>query len=153
MRGIGIRLLIIAVIAGGAFVLRDRLSGSASDLAVGDCFDDTPGATVESVQHHPCNEGHTAEVFYVGDYPGGDDAALPTDDDLVSFSDNTCFGALVSYLGGTSAIETNPLIQKIDFGLFYPTAEGWNGGDRKVICYLYTTDGSPLTQTMRASTQ
>ena len=42
-------------------------SGNAGDLAVGDCFDapTLEGQTVSDVQHHPCTEAHTGEVFAV----------------------------------------------------------------------------------------
>jgi hypothetical protein len=62
MRNWIIRIAIIAVIAGGAYILRDRLTANAGDLKVGDCFDDPTGEQVKDVQHHPCTESHTAEV-------------------------------------------------------------------------------------------
>ena len=45
-------------VAIGGFVLRDRLSSNAGDLAVGDCFDEPTASaeTIEDVQHQPCTE-------------------------------------------------------------------------------------------------
>jgi hypothetical protein len=153
MKGIAIRVLIVALIAGGAFLFRDRMSGSAGDLRVGDCFDDTPEATVESVQHHPCTEAHTAEAFHVGDFPGGDDAPLPTSAQLSTYADDTCFTELVEYMGGMTAAQSYPGIDKIQVGLFYPSDEDWKNGERRIVCYLYTVDGSQLTQSLKAAAQ
>ena len=63
----GVRIAIIAIIIVGGFVLRDRLSSSAGDLKVGDCFDEpATGGEISDVQHHPCTEAHTAEVVFIG---------------------------------------------------------------------------------------
>ena len=82
MGGWIVRIGIVAVIAIGIFVFRDRLSSSAGDLAVGDCFDE-PSIAIEikDVQHHPCNEAHTAEVIFVGDMTGSNDI-YPSDAEL-----------------------------------------------------------------------
>ncbi|MBA3875836.1 MAG: hypothetical protein C0498_02695 [Anaerolinea sp.] len=69
MRGIVLRVGIVALIIVGGLVLRPFLSGSAGDLKVSDCFD-PPAAdteTVSDVQHQPCDQDHGAEVFFVGD--------------------------------------------------------------------------------------
>ena len=69
---------IVVIVLVVAFVFRDRLSGNAGDLAVGDCFDapTLDGQTVSDVQHHPCTEPHTGEVFAVVTNPAAD-AAYP----------------------------------------------------------------------------
>ena len=56
MRGLLIRVGIIAVIVAVGFVFRDFLSGNAGDLKVGDCFDQpsTTNTVVKDVPHHPC---------------------------------------------------------------------------------------------------
>ena len=58
MRGILIRVGIIAVIGLGALILRPFISGNAGDLNIGDCFE-LPSAsaeTIKDVQHHPCDQ-------------------------------------------------------------------------------------------------
>src|SRR5262245_56412524 len=53
----------------GGFIFRDFLSANATDLKVGDCFDEPANMeSVEDVQHHPCTDEHTAEVFFTGKY-------------------------------------------------------------------------------------
>ncbi len=152
MKGIGIRLAIIAVIAVGAFLLRDRLPGGAGDLKAGDCFDvpTTAGETVEDVQHHPCTEAHTAEVVFVADHPAADGAAPLTDGELETYVGSSCGDAALAYLGGIGAIEASADLQSLDIGVFYPTDEDWNKGERKVTCYLYDINNKTLTKSMKA---
>jgi len=91
MRGWMFRIAIIAVIAGGAYIFRDRLSGSAGDLTVGDCFDVPANDTnIKDVQHHPCNESHTGEIFAVLTSPAAKGAPPPTRDELISFLGTQC---------------------------------------------------------------
>jgi hypothetical protein len=151
VRGIIVRLAIIGVIALGAFLLRDRISGSAASLAVGDCFDVPASETLEDVPHHPCNEAHDAEVVFVGDHPAAEGAVPLTDDDLQAFVMNTCGGALIAYVGGLQTVETNAELQNIDLGVIYPTEEDWNGGERKITCYLHSVDGTKLTKSYKVA--
>jgi hypothetical protein len=140
-----IRIGIIAAIIIGGFVLRDRLSSNAGDLQVGDCFDD-PGqvAEVKDVQHHPCSEAHTGEVIYVGSM-AGENSAYPSDDTILTFVGTNCLPAFASYTGKEYDGVT------LDVGYFHPTSEGWNKGDRGVICYAYNIDGSTTTGSVKVA--
>ena len=144
LAGWGIRIAIIAAIAVGAFIFRDRLSGNAGDLSVGDCFDD-PGSVVEvsDVQHHPCSEAHTGEVLFVGKMAGSNDA-YPSQDTIFDFVSVNCLPAFESYTGQSYDG------QVLDVGFFHPTEPGWKGGDRGVICYAYRLDETPMTGTIKA---
>jgi hypothetical protein len=141
---LGIRLAIIAVVLVGGFIFRDRISGSAGELKLGDCFDDTKGTKVSEVQHHPCNESHNAEVVLVGDYPAAKDAPYPTDE-FGSYG-NTCASAALAYVG--SAAPDNLI-----YSFYYPLQEDWNKGERKMICYITTENQATLTRSMKAATQ
>jgi hypothetical protein len=144
LAGWGVRILIIAIIAVGALVLRDRLSGNAGDLKVGDCFDEPAGATqVEDVQHHPCTEAHTSEVVFVGDVPG-DSKTYPA---LTAFDDYgvaNCSPAFTLYTGRDFSSET-----ELTMGYFYPLAEGWGKGDREMTCYAIRVDSKPVTASFK----
>ena len=148
MRGWGVRILIIAVIAVGAFVLRDRLTGNAGDLKVGDCFDKptTAEETIDEVQHHPCTEAHTAELIFQGDHPAAKDAAPPTDDELFSFVSDSCLPAFNSYSGGDLLADG-----VFDIGFIYPLDEDWKKGDREITCYAYRLDGTTMTTSIKAA--
>ena len=144
MARLGIRLGIIAIVLVGGFIFRDRLSGNAGELKVGDCFDDTTSAKVSDVQHHPCTEGHNAEVVLVGDYPAANGAPYPSDA-FDSYGD-TCGNAAFAYVG------SNPPAGLI-YSFYYPLEEDWNKGERKMICYVTTENLTTMTKSMKAGTQ
>jgi hypothetical protein len=144
--GIGIRILIVAVIAGGAFILRDRLSGAATELQTGDCFDDTPTTTVENVQHHPCSDTHTAEVVLVTSHPAAEGTGPLSDDELNTFIETTCATAASGYVGPAA-------LSNLDLLVFYPTDTDWNKGERKMICYVTQPNLAPMTKSLKATTQ
>ncbi|MEA2544862.1 MAG: hypothetical protein QOI09_135 [Chloroflexota bacterium] len=140
MRGWIFRIAIIAVIAGGAFIFRDRLSGSAGDLTVGDCFDVPANDTnVKDVQHHPCNESHTGEIFAVLTSPAANGAPPPTRAELISFLGTQCGTIFTQYTG----IDVNAQ-DVLDYGAFYPSDKDWANGDRGVTCYTYRVDEAPM---------
>jgi hypothetical protein len=147
MRSIALRLGIIGLIAGGAFVLRPFLSGNAGNLAVGDCFDPPAGSgeTVEDVQHHPCTDAHGGEVIFVGDYEPSS-GTYPSDDEFVTFVSDRCVTAFNAYTGLSYETATD-----LDFHVFTPTAEGWGDGDRTMICYAVRLDGTHFTSSVKAA--
>lgn len=148
MRGIAIRVGIIAVIAIGAFILRPFLSGNAGDLKVGDCFD-VPASTAETVkdvQHHPCTDEHGGEVIFVGDYPGSKSDPYPSDNDMLGFLSEKCIPQYKTYTGADVSSQTD-----YDIGWFQPTADGWKGGDQSVICYIYRVDETKFKGSLKAA--
>ena len=147
MRGIGIRLAIIAIIAVGGFLLRDRLPGGAGDLQVGDCFDapTSEGVEIDDVAHHPCNEAHTAEVVLVMDYEPGT-GGYPTDPDWFRFIEANCVPAFNAYTGLDYMSDV-----VFEMGYFTPTSDGWRAGDREVSCYATRIDGTPMSASLRIS--
>ncbi|MFI5261898.1 MAG: septum formation family protein [Candidatus Limnocylindrales bacterium] len=146
-RGLIVIGVIVVVIAVGGFLLRDRLTGNAGDLKVGDCFDipAAASATVKDVQHHPCNEAHQGEVFAVITYPGDSSATYPTQDAFDSFVVAQCGPAFTSYTG--IAIEQSG---NLEGSYLFPTSDGWSSGDRSVTCYLDDATGQSLTRSMRS---
>jgi len=147
LTGWGVRILIIAIIGVGAFLLRDRLSSNAGDLTVGDCFDD-PGSVTEvsDVQHHPCAEAHSGEVIYTGKM-SGDNGSYPADDVILDFVTTNCLPAFASYTGQEYDGQT------LDVGYFHPTPDGWSSGDRDVICYAVRIDGTSTTGSLKQAGQ
>jgi hypothetical protein len=137
-----LRIGIVAAIAGGIYVFRDHLPGNATELAVGDCFDapTTTDETVEDVSHHPCADPHTAEVFYVADYPDQD--AYPGVDAFDTFTQTNCPPAFNAYTG--LDFYSAPA-EDYDIGLLYPLAEGWTSGDHEITCYLVRVDEAKMT--------
>jgi Septum formation len=146
LAGWGVRIAIIAAIAGGAFIFRDRIAGDAGDLKVGDCFDDPVGVVeVSEIQHHPCNEPHTGEVVFVGTMEGTNEE-YPSDDVLRDYVGANCIPAFNAYTG--LSYET---AQDLDVGTYSQTEEGWRAGDRGIICYIVRVDGGPMNQSVKAA--
>ena len=145
MRGLLIRIGVIAVIVVGALILRDRLSGSAQDLRVGDCFDPpTQLQNVEDVQHHPCTEPHAAEIVFVGDHPASE--TYPTVEAFDAFVVDKCVPAFESYTGRDWETDT-----ELDMAYFYPTAEGWPKGDHEVSCYVVRLDNAKMNASLKVA--
>ena len=140
-------IIVIAVIAIGGFVLRDRLSSNPTDLKVGDCFDSPTaiGQTVNDVQHHPCSESHTGEVFAVVTNPAGDKAIYPDENARQTFIVSVCTQPFKDYVGGDIATTS------LDVKFFTPTVDGWTNGDRSFTCYVTNTDNSPFTKSIKNS--
>jgi hypothetical protein len=137
MRRIAIRLGIVAVVIVGGLGLRQFLSTSAGDLTTGDCFDLPPAGTetITDVQHQPCGQEHGAEVFFVGDHPASGEDPYPVGAGMLSFLEDQCLPAYLAYTGTDLTTQAT-----FDVGWFQPTEEGWQRGDRSVICYAYRVD-------------
>ena len=139
-----IRVAIIGAVLLGGFLFRDRISGNAGDLQVGDCFD-VPAldTNISDVQHHPCTEPHTGEVVYVGDHPAAKGTAF-AESLLVEFAGTSCLPAFDAYIGSNSA-------DGVDIGAFYPVVKDWDGGDREITCYLYKIDGTSMHGSLKGT--
>lgn len=145
LTGWGVRILIIAAIAAGAFIFRDRLSGNAGDLAVGDCFQvPLEAVEVSDVQHSPCTESHTGEVVYVGDINPAPEA-YPTEQQFFDAVGTQCVPAFNAYTGRDFQSDT-----ELDIGYFFPTTEGWADGDHELVCYAIRIDEAAMTSSLKA---
>ena len=143
-----VAVVIIGALSVGGFFLRDFMSGNVTDLKVGDCFDLPTGVeTVKDVQHHPCNEAHTAELVGLFEYPGKSGDSYPAKGVLRTYAETQCVPAFHSYTGRDPM--TDPLLT---LGWMYPTEDGWKNGDHGVNCYLGRTDDGPMTQSYRTAT-
>jgi hypothetical protein len=144
VRTLAVRIIIVAVIAVGGLIFRDRLSGGASDLKAGDCFDDKAGTEIKDVQHHPCTEAHTAEVILVTKHNAAKGAAVPTSAELDAWATTTCVPAIINYVGAGADFDS------LNYGIFYPRAADWSNGERQMICYVIRLDQGPMTKSLKA---
>jgi hypothetical protein len=149
-RGLFIIVAIVVVVAVVGVVFRDRITGNAGSLQVGDCFDlpaaTATDATVGDVQHHPCTEAHGGEVYAVLTYPSAATDTYPPTDAFVAFGDPHCASSFQAYTGVTLDASTT-----LNAGYFFPIDTGWASGDRTVICYLVDAGGAPLTRSMKSA--
>jgi hypothetical protein len=142
-------LIVLVLIGVGVFIFRDRLSGSAADLKVGDCFNVPAVETeVKDVQHQPCNESHTAEVFFVVDNPAAKSDPYPSSDARQQFVKSVCLQPFADYVG--VAYESSATL---DINWFSPTQDGWSDGDRTYTCFVVHTDSSPFTGSVKGTKQ
>lgn len=143
-RSVIVRIALFAGIALFFVLFRDRLTGSAGDLQVGNCFD-VPAALeeVEEVQRHPCTEPHDAEVMFVGEY--ADEKLYPSDAEWRSFVEARCIPAFESYVGRD--YEGDP---DLDIGWFIPSREGWDSDDREVSCWIFRVDEAKMSTSVKA---
>ena len=152
-RRVSIRLIalvaVVAVVVIALYLFRDSLTSAPADLAVGNCFDVPITASaedsVDTVQHHPCNESHTGEVFFVGDYSPATDT-YPAVSDFDTFVGTACKPAFQDYVG--TDLDSDP---DLSIGYFYPLADGWANGDHGVTCYISRTDNGAMTSSVRNS--
>lgn len=149
-RGLLIIVAIAVVVVVVGVVFRDRITGNAGNLQVGDCFDlpadATASASVGDVQHHPCTEAHGGEVFAVLTYPATATDTYPPTDAFDTFAANQCSTSFQTYTGIAFDAATT-----LDAGYFFPLDKGWATGDRTVICYLVDAAGQPLNHSMRSA--
>lgn len=144
MRRLLIWIGVIAVVGVVGLVFRDFLSSGATDLRVGDCFDEPAQLDrVEDVQHHPCTDAHTAEVIFVANHP--DSATYPSLDTFDSFVFDRCVPIFESYTGRDYETDT-----ELDIAYFYPLSENWPG-DKEITCYVYRLDSGKMTTSVKAA--
>ena len=135
-------VVVVGVIGGGFLLFRDRLSGAAEDLRVGDCFDVPSEETTASIQHQPCTEAHDGEAYVVGNIEAD---SYPVVFGFGDWVESNCLGsAFEGYVG-------EPVEDRLDIDVAYfaPTRDGWEGGDREITCYLTPTDGQKITYSYR----
>lgn len=118
---------------------------SVFELQVGDCFDvTTDGTELESVRAIPCDEAHTYEAFWSGNYAGD---VQPAEAEYVAWLEDQCLPAFETYVGlayADSVFYTSSLS---------PTVESWADGDRSFTCYLHNQDESPMTGSARGAAE
>lgn len=149
VRRYGVLLIILVAIGGIAFVFRDRISGSPTDLQVGDCFDlnDPNATTVEEVPHHPCTESHHFEVFFKATDPSADGAAYPGTTGFDKVVQDQCMPAFATYVGIPFDSST------LEVGYLYPQADSWGKGRRIITCYASPPSNGVLTTSIKGSKQ
>ena len=144
--------VVILVVVVGAVVFRDRLSGSSSDLVVGDCFDapssasaPATGVEVGDVQHHPCSEAHGFEVIAVLKHPAAKGDPYPGTEALFTYADTNCLPPFAAYVGIEFAEST------LGAGSIVPQQKGWESGGRTITCYVGNADESPVTGSLKGA--
>ena len=87
-----------------------------------------------------CTEAHDAQ--FVGKFDL-DDGDFPGDDGIKSAAEEGCTSAFQEFVGIAFDQTTLP----VTLNFIAPTQETWDSAnDREVLCVIYTTDGSTVTE-------
>ncbi len=130
---------IIGLVIFGGFVLFNVLDNTTSvaSLSEGDCIQD-PGLVevIENVEAVGCNEPHEVEVFAVVELNQPDGSRFPGNDAVYEDGMDRCLPRFAGYVG-TSYEES---VYWVD--AWTPIEEGWDRGDREVLCVIYEVTDS-----------
>lgn len=111
-------------------------------LRVGDCLQTPDEGVVTELTAIPCDQPHDGEVYSSFDLEQAD--AYPGDDAVDAAVDAQCLPAFAEFVGlpyDESELELSPLT---------PTEEGFEAGDREVLCLVQDLDGG-VTGTLRGA--
>ncbi|AMM34014.1 hypothetical protein SA2016_3352 [Sinomonas atrocyanea] len=108
-------------------------SVEATAYAKGDCFADFD-ATAASGDRVPCTQAHSAQL--VGVEKAADSEAYPGRDALEQRAGQLCKASEVKLPQDISALKQRSA---------YPSEDGWKSGDRRMDCYIVSTNGNTLT--------
>ena len=115
---------------------------AATELRVGDCYNEPDGDTFSEVSAAPCTEPHDSEVFHVSQLTS---ATFPTEDTILAAAESDCLPAFASYVG----IDFQQ--SSLDIGYISPSQELWDDGDRSLVCTAHNVDGSQLTASVKGA--
>jgi hypothetical protein len=106
--------------------------GDVFALEVGQCLDD-PGVRsgIEEVELVACDDPHDFEVFAL---PALADGTYPGDREVVDAAQASCTNRFAAYVG------VEEVASALATAFFIPNEDGWEGGDRQVVCLLYEPD-------------
>lgn len=155
-----IPIVIVALLAVAAFAVRAPHGTTAFTLGAGDCFDIPADAQVGDISTLSCDGPHDAQAFVAitlasaptaaeasGDSgsAGSRPAPYPGTDGVAQFVAGNCDAAtLDAWLG-------RPATADLVVGYFFPSEGAWNLGERRVTCYVHTSDGAKLTGSLAAA--
>jgi hypothetical protein len=128
-----------------------RRSVLAMNLELGDCFDkprgwsDSPDgvSTILAFNVLPCTEAHDGEVVGEVRHAADPDAPYPGDDALIADAEAPCLEHFEEWVG-LSYFES--LLEMSAMG---PDAEGWEAGDRTLLCLAWRPGSGRLVGTVR----
>jgi hypothetical protein len=139
---IAIAAILFAVV--GFVILDPGSNKAASELFLGDCFNDPPASEVHLVEAIPCSEPHDNEVFAIvmltgfsEEFPG-----------QAVIDEEAGFECLRDFGGYVGTQYENSIL---DIAYLTPTRNSWAEGDRRVTCAVYRLDGRRMTDSIRGS--
>ncbi len=123
-----------AALAGAAMLLGGCSLLGAPTADVGDCVDLEVDATfVSELKGFECSKEHDAEIYFKGDVTeDGEYDAAAIEKEAVDL----CLAGFQDFVG------VEYFSSALDVYYLFPQQDGWNNGDRAVICAVYTPDAA-----------
>ncbi len=119
-----------AALAGAAMLLGGCSLLGTPTADVGECVDiDVDATVVSEITGFECSTEHDAEVY------AKEDVTLDGAFDLAAVEEaaaNICLDSFESFVG------VDYYSSSLDFFMVYPQSDGWDSGDRQVLCMAYT---------------
>ena len=117
---------------------------SAFSMKVGQCVQLPTGDNITDLETTDCSALHDAEVFHLTQVTENE---RPSDSELEDMGGDACLAAFEGYVG--IPYEESEL----DYTILYPSPGSWEEGDREIICFIISGDGTDtqLSGSMRGA--
>jgi Septum formation len=124
---------LVNLLGGNGTVSGEGDQANVLTIKVGDCLNDaTAGSTVTSVPIVDCSKPHDSEAF--ASILMTEDK-FPGDDAVEAQGSQECHDAFKGFVGVTVENSTS-----IKFTFYSPTSSSWDGGDREILCLVYSVN-------------
>lgn len=130
---VGLGIWGISALVGGGSAQNDV---KAASYTKGNCFADF-NPTADSNRRVDCSEPHSAQL--VDQTTAAAEDAYPGRDALEGRAKDLCDKVSLKLPSDSSKLKKR---------YTYPTQEGWGSGDRRIDCYVESTDGNTLTASL-----
>ena len=117
---------------------------SAFSMKVGQCVQLPTGENITDLETTDCSALHDAEVFHLTQVTEDE---RPSDSELEDMGGDACLAAFEGYVGIPSEES------ELDYTILYPSPGSWEEGDREIICFIISGDGTDaqLSGSMRGA--
>ena len=106
---------------------------SAFNVKIGQCVQLPTDESVTDLETTDCSALHDAEIFYLSQVTEDE---RPSDSELEDMGGDACLAAFEGYVG--IPYEESEL----DYTILYPSPGSWEQGDREIICFIISGDGT-----------
>lgn len=126
-------------------------STNPSKLEAGDCFNeylfrDASDFVQQVTTIVNCDGPHDREAYHSTEFPAGEAASYPLDDELERWADTMCLDEFEDFIG------LDYVLSALEIGAIVPTFEDWNTDqERAVICYVFPDQGGRLLDSVRGT--
>jgi len=127
------------------------VSIDAREIEAGQCFNqyqfrDASDFVQNVTSIVGCNGPHDHEAYFRTEFPAGETATYPLDDELERWADARCLEEFEAFVG------LEYVLSALEIGAIVPTFEDWTADEeRAVVCYVFPDEGGRLLAPVRNS--